>query len=31
MTFDDIIQIALLALGLLLISMLVEMVERRNK
>lgn len=31
MTFDDIIQIALLALGLLLIFMLVEMVERRNK
>jgi hypothetical protein len=31
MTFDDIIQITLLALGLLLIFMLVEMVERRNK
>lgn len=31
MTFDDVIQIALLALGLLLIFMLVEMVERRNK
>lgn len=31
MTLDDIIQIALLALGLLLISMLVEMVERRKK
>lgn len=31
MTFDDIIQIALLALGMLLIFMLVEMVERRNK
>lgn len=31
MTFDDIIQIVLLALGLLLIFMLVEMVERRNK
>lgn len=31
MTFDDIVQIALLALGLLLIFMLVEMVERRNK
>ena len=31
MTFDDIIQIALLALGLLLIFMLVEMVEIRNK
>ena len=31
MTFDDIIQIALLAFGLLLIFMLVEMVERRNK
>lgn len=31
MTFDDIIQIALLALGMLLIFMLVEMVERRRK
>lgn len=31
MTFDDIIQIALLALGMLLIFMLVEMVEGRNK
>ena len=31
MAFDDIVQIALLALGLLLIFMLVEMVERRNK
>ena len=31
MTFDDIIQIALLAFGLLLIFMLVEMVERRKK
>lgn len=31
MTFDDIIQIALLALGLLLIFVLVEMVEIRNK
>lgn len=31
MTFDDIIQIALLALGLLLIFILAEMLERRNK
>lgn len=31
MTFDDIVQIALLTLGLLLIFVLVEMVERRNK
>lgn len=31
MTFDDIIQIALLALGLLLIFVLVEMVETRKK
>ena len=31
MTFDDFVQIALLALGLLLIFMLVEMVERINK
>lgn len=31
MTPDDIIQIALLALGLLLIFILAEMLERRNK
>lgn len=31
MTSDDIIQIALLALGLLLIFILAEMLERRNK